>query len=55
MSKYKWVVTTKGGAHFLQNKPREVRGGFMDEFGKRIVGTGVELHTIYGFRNYRNY
>ena len=42
--RFKWAVVTPTGRTLLTKKPRKVAGGYMDEFGGRYIGKGVQLY-----------
>ena len=45
--KYKWVLVNEnsGACIYFLRKPKKLVNGFMDGYGKRIVGRGLYLAT----------
>ena len=36
----------------MRKQPKKIRGGYMDQFGTRYVGLGVELCTTAQYKRY---
>ena len=49
---YKWVIVYSPRVLFLANKPRKVRGGFMDEHGNRWIYKGAKLMNRQDFEDF---